>query len=537
MLRNYTLNLTQADTALSIYDKPPLEFPDGGNVYKAESAAAGGARFQHNRLYRCAAYAKDCVPMEAGYSSVVRRLTGSRAINAGSGRLEFATGCQGERDHLLRYCDDAVVGWGLSKQGSIVMMRNGKTWMYNEQGGREAVVFKGLDLTANAPQVVEGFTAFEGHLFVYTSTQLFFSGAEDMLDFVPALRTGAGSFAISADIGAIITVVPFSRGVYVFGKRGAVVGQCTGDIHYPLSFQPVLNHDGIEHKLNVQVDFYADSLLVYSHSGLQRVRNTEANNVYPDASVALRLGKVATVHLPPCFESECEPQTGVTFPHPHTSGDAYEHREQFIADSYSPFYGEVIKPTGKYVAVNNISPRYTTVSYGHDGKFVCGQPTYCRLLVIDNYNERSTILHFWHTDVIRPKHGEYTSEFIIAGVGGDAFDIVRRQGWATLYFHEFRQGSGNPTVMTRLAAHGFFNHEKYPEMLLQGDHLHYATYKERGIVQYAVGLDLMHMSCVDGLFLTNKGVRELQYSGRIRANKFSFPVHFSGDLVSLSFYM
>ena len=537
MLRQYTLNLTQADTSLSVFDRPPVEFPDGGNYYKPESQAVGGARFQHNRPYRCSAYAKDCLPTETGYSSATIEHCPSQSLNMGAGRLEFITGCQGERDQLMRYCDKDVVGWAYSKKGTVVLMRNGKVWLYNEEGGRDAVEFKGLDLTKNAPEIIEGMTSFEGHIFVYTNTQLFFSGAEDHFDFVPALRTGAGSFGVAADIGAIVTVVPYNRGVYVFGTRGAVNGQCTGDAHYPLLFQPVLNHDGIEHKLNVQTDYFAEKLLVFSHAGLQYISGQSAENVFPDWTVALKLGKMATILVQPCQENPCEPMESSVKPHPHVSGDAYEHREQFMAERYSPFYGEAIRKTGKLVAVNNISPRYTTISYGHNGEFICGQPLYCRLLVIDHYNDRSTILHQLHSDVIRAKHADHQVEFILAGAGGEAQNVVRRKGWGTLYFHEFRQANGNPVVMSRLYAHGFFNEEMYPDFGMNGDYLAHEGNKPSGVIPYAVGLDMMHMQTMDGLFLTNKGKRELQYSGRIRANLFSFPVVFSGDLVSLVFHM
>lgn len=580
MKNSLSLNLRQARVTLSPFEAEPVEFPDGGQFYKPESVAAGGTEFSHHRYFRCSIYAQDCLPTENGYESVHTTDTTFRPYSDSNlCRAEWVVTCDGEEETLLLYAPEDIVDVAPQMYGHIILDRDGTVSQVRNTGDDcdSTLEVCEVELKGIEPDnpCIKGVAKVHGHTIIYTAQQLFYNGAEDYLDYTPQLRSTAGSYAISADIGAIQTIIPSSNGMYVLGNRGGVYGECSGDLHFPHQFREITNFDGIPYQDAARADYNSDSIIVLSHSGLVKISATRADVMYADISRFLREGRYSEL-INPCraelCESKCPTQSTLPLaPFPPVVFDPCEFRDVYECCEWNFLYREYNVLEGcedlQHIMVNNLTPRYTTISYAsvltepvantpasdcidcdsdeYEERYNWRDPEnyrvdcnecadeyteacYCynRLLVLDHYTQRSSVLHCTHTDVIRPRHGT-KAEFIIIQ-NEEAREVRMGGGVGHLYFHEFERGDNSTLIITNLDARGRFDTDAYQDALTEN-----TANIQLTRIHTVQGVDRLNTELNDPWWLTEIGARQIQYGGIMRSKTLSFVYPFVGRLTEL----
>lgn len=501
-----SLNLTQAMIPLSIYDLPPQEYPESGSHYRAESQASGGAMFQHGRRYRAASYYCNCLPVENGLASAgFTPSFNNPTVTFGELRkAAYVNNCGGSCPSLIGYDDCAINGYATSHFGTILLTSAGQVLRYADCKFHP-VELKGLDLQSNC---FVGLTSAEGHLIAYSKYTIYVSSAVDFLDFTPKMEYGASSFGVAVEIGEIISIVPYGRGMYVLGSRGGAYGACTGDIITPFRFEPVKNFNGIWHKNNCVAHYEADELYAYTKSGLQKLVNTSAISVFPDWSNSLRYGKWTSIFV---NGEECHCTSDGLQPNKVVSGYDYEFNDTFLDECYRPLFEENSSDCNVEVMVSNLSPKYVTISYAIK-TFPC-HTEYCRLAVYDRVNERATVLHAKHTHVYPA--GEENTEFSIVK-NGKCFNLRLGEGAGYVLYNEFSNMQHTAQVVHAIRMFGKFNGTPLPS------------------IDFVTGLDVLHSDCTNQMLLAKVSTREILYTGIFRFNSASFLVPFRGHLTQIN---
>lgn len=485
-----TLNLTHSDTSLAVFDIPPMELPESGNYYRPESQAAGGTKFSTVRRFRAVSYYRNCLPTEAGVASAGLETGMQPAHTYGEvKKLAYVWGCStnSECPELIGYDDAAVKGVASTPTGTVVLTQAG----YVLHAG-EFKVFEGVKASDAL-----GIVSIEKHLILYDRNTLYHSNATDSFSFVPTMHEGASSYNISAEIGDIVTVLSYGRGVYVLGTRGGVLGVCTGDIRYPLKFEPILNFNGIYSKDNCISNFYhTEQVYAYTKSGLQVLRGSVAQNVYPDWSDALKRNRWTSL-------TEFDENLPSGKQHIQENDEYYtgylEIRDTPLVECYKPIVMEEVDDFDCNIQVTNLSPRYVTIGYANRK----------RLAVIDLYHERSTVLHFEHSSVF-PEGDAFS---IVQN--GVVQNVVKDLGVGTILYNDFHEIHQKLMTANIIKMFGLFRGSPHQE------------------ISFRIGNDMLHTNSIEFLEIAKSSNRELMYTGFFRYKYASFVIPFQGRLNSL----
>ena len=509
-VKTISLNLAGSLTSLSPMETRPIEFPDGKEFYKAESQATGGSQFQSHRGFRSHVYAMNCVPTENGYDSIDAFPMGSQTLGSNPSKIGFLHSCTGELETLCKYDPEEYLVTS-TVNGSLISKRDFSEHRMGDITTQGFTSFKSATVTGiltDNPNL-KGLMRAHGHIIGWTSNQMFYNGGEDNLDFTPSLRTGAGTNAILANIGEIQNIISHKKGIYIFGNRGGVYGSCTGDVKYPFSYEPIANHDGLRDAESVNVSFETETLILMSNTGLQKVRTNQAQNIHPDLSRALLRGVTINI-LVSDFETQLVDLEGK-----NKGISSYEAKisKEFRDNvcNEQDFYEEFVDLSSRKarLLVNNITPRYSTISYAKkDG-------LYNRLLVLDLTLNRISVIHVVHKDCNRPLHVSKDIMTILTPMG--CFG-VREGGDGLVLFMEFQKSNGRSTTISGATVYGRFSRDLVAQ-------------KHGLSIPFIVGLDQLNSDYYDCNFhMVGHTRREINYAGRITDRYLSFIVPFSGRI-------
>lgn len=426
----YTLN----GTTVSQYR--PTEWTGRAALHQKESIAHGGSQFQYHRNFMGSVYAKNCLPTENGYESVDYCPTCSNDLFDG-GALAWLSGCCGDAQ-CVSVVEHDNLGCGTLDGKSIYADSSGIVYEYSN--GEAAIVdLKGVDTSYR----LEGLAVIRKHIILHTCDTIYSASHEDPYDFTPALRTGAEAFGLQYDIGKIIKIVPYNTGMLVLGSKGGVYGQCIPSTNAHWNFQPVIDFTGISSKEHAHVDFYADSIWVYSRTGLVTITNARATNMYPDISDELRAGRFADIG------DDVQGWLGA------------DRLRVYVAESFRDsitetptLYAEMEAPFD--LKVKNVSDRFTCISYAKIGN------NYTRLMVIDLHLSRIGILHKDHLDVcLQPDSSEIA---ILTDEG--VVKVVHEYGRAELLLYQFTATGRTATKFMHVELAGRFHKSAAKELVV-----------------------------------------------------------------------
>ena len=488
-MESLSLNLTHAVASLSAFDVAPQEFPESSAFFRAESQASGGKQFSNVRRFRAVTYYKDALTTEAGVASVgYLPLAAPHTVYGNLDRAFYNGICKKQNClDVVGYSKKVIRGVASTPLGTLALTTTGVGLLNGT-----AVSFKGV----NASDAL-GILSVEKHLILYTPRTIYHSSAIDMFDFSPEVEHGGTSYSVSIELGDIVTVVPYARGVYVLGTKGGAIGVCTGNISYPIRYEPILNFNGIYTPDNCVSCYQAETLYVYSRAGLQTLRGNRAENVYPDWSDVLKRNRWTS--LPeyedvPDSKQLVQPANPVWF-------DTLEVRDTFSPRCYKPIVLEHIGEPTCDILVTNVSPRYTTVSFANR----------TRLAVIDLYTERSTVLHQSHISV-------FPVDDTFALLQGSTWVlVVKGAGLGAVLFNDFYSVARNLQTIHKLRMFGMFRDDA-PQF-----------------ITFRTGADVIHTNSGERLEISSVSPRERVYTGFFRYNTCSFIVPWQGQLDTVSF--
>jgi hypothetical protein len=520
----WSLNLQQAKSYLTPYNGRPVEFMRGNSLFKSESEAMGGSQFQHHRNIRTSVYVKNAIPTENGYESKTFKEICS--VNAGT-KLEYIHDCEACTEAPYLYPRSSFV---TSHTDGSILLANGTVVQFTDvqdcSMNFRVRQFKGLDTSS---QNIKGIQRVGVRTIVWTHKELYYNGQEDFYDFIPALRTGAGKFSIAYDLGAIKQVISFGNGFYVLGTRGGVVStECTGDAQYPFKFEKIENFDGISHPDNARSSFEYRSIYVMSHSGLQLLSGTQAKDVFPDDSRALKEGILTETNWL-CQPDKLWRNSDDSLIKPlidvQDTEEYLDKRTQIECPSYL-FEEKTLKSDcNQHIQVSNINSRYTLISFGaiescqscEESEFL-----FTRLMVLDRSLSRYTLFHVEHTDTGRsPRKDNYP--FVI--VQNNEVHALVDGGIGEILFSDLRRSSGKSTTISQIDLKGRFNTDYYKNDNEKSRHTYY--------VPFGTGQDELLTKYESNLELSGYGSHEINYSGRVLDPRLSFILPFSGRINEL----
>lgn len=535
-----SLNLQGARPGITISRRRPVDFPGyGKGFYQAESGAAGGAEFQHHRSNYMPTYVEGAIPIEAGYASVGYAVQNVAALLVGAAalprvRLTHISGCSHDDcDRPVRYNADIVKSVVATPSGELVLLTNGQLWQ-----GVDLLTGSGQPLNVTGIELGAALGAFSigGRLCVYSEYDVHVSSAENQLDFMPSLRTQAQSFTIRYNIGRIISATGFGDSAYVWGTRGAALLQCTGEAELPYSAKMVNDFTGIYHPRNVQVDYAASSVHVWSRSGLVVVQGTSTSSTpYPDISDALAEQRLVYFYDEAGFS--------------HDEAVAHIDGLQTVCDNTRDTL-RCVQPTTLVkeravscglVAVREHNQRWCTVSYGSTAD------RFQRLLLIDKQLQRITVLHKEHCDVAANRccEGNHAASLSISLPTGVVQKLLQGVGQARLYFDQLTGTNRKVVKLVGCVLKGEFNLEAYPDVEFAasyvGSHSAYGS-ANQAATEALNDKPLSRIACIAGqdvpgrnarhnLRLLTKTKGDLHYAGCSTGHTVSTLTTFSGLLM------
>ena len=537
-----SLNIAGSRAGITVSGRRVFDYPGyGKGYYQAESGASGGGEFQHHRSNYNPTYVANAVPTENGYSSVGYEAATLPTLD-GTGRLHHVSGCQPQECDLKQYGIGRVRSIVTTPAGELALLQNGTLWRTGSSGLVAPLTVEGV-LLANA---LGAFTI-GGRLCLYTEHDVHVSSAENQLDFLPSLRTQAQSFTVRYNIGNIVTATGFGEIAYLWGTRGAVMLQCTGDANIPYAAKMVTDFTGIMHKDNVQVDYAASSIHVWSHSGLVMVQGVQCSPTpFPDISEALREQRLVW------FASEDAPAADMLAHIDGLQTVCYDTRDSLRCTQPSTLVKEQVVPCS-VVAVREHNQRWLTVSYGSGGvQDAEGNALHKRMLLVDKVLGRLTVLHKLHTDVAATRcgcdgaggmgNGGY-AELAIATPSG-CETMLHGKGTALLYYNQMSGTNRKVVKLVSCVLKGDFNLPAYPDVEWRASHVTNASAYGSSVQRASEGADapaLTRILCVAGqdmpgrnalhnLRLLTKTRGDLHYAGCATGHTVSVLATFSGNL-------
>ena len=536
-----SLNIAGSRAGITVSGRRVFDYPGyGKGYYQAESGASGGGEFQHHRSNYNPTYVANAVPTENGYASVGYAELALPTLD-GTGRLHHVSGCQPQACDTMQYSSRRIRSIVTTPAGELALLQNGTLWRTSGNGLHMPLNTLGVEL-ANA---LGAFTI-GGRLCLYTEHDVHVSSAENQLDFLPSLRTQAQSFTVRYNIGNIITATGFGEIAYLWGTRGAVMLQCTGDANVPYAAKMVTDFTGIMHKDNVQVDYAASIIHVWSHSGLVMVQGVQCSPTpFPDISEALREQRLVWV-----ASEDAPPSDMLT----HIDGlqtVCYDTRDSLRCTQPSTLVKEQVVPCS-VVAVREHNQRWLTVSYGSGGaQDAEGNALHKRMLLVDKVLGRLTVLHKLHTDVAATRCGcaegkadpvGYAALALATPTGCET--ILHGKGTALLYYSQMSGTNRKVVKLVSCVLKGDFNLQAYPDVEWRASYVTNASAYGSSVQRESEGADapaLTRILCVAGqdmpgrnalhnLRLLTKTRGDLHYAGCATGHTVSVLATFSGNI-------
>ena len=215
----------------------------------------------------------------------------------------------------------------------------------------DLVELKGLDVSK-----ILGITHANNYLISYTADTIHWSSIIDSEDFVPQLKTRAGSIIPLHVRGAIVGCLPTSNGFVIFTTVNAVRATFVGDKDLPFRFEEILNSGGIRKLEHVTNDNNHDSFYCWTNKGLQQFGKLTGNaeQLFPEVTDFLTshifedyigdTGKRTSTNESEVWSSQTETWAAVQ--------EGYSELKQWV------FTGEL------QIKLAIIANRYLVISYG-----------------------------------------------------------------------------------------------------------------------------------------------------------------------------
>lgn len=145
----------------------------------------------------------------------------------------------------------------------------------------ELVDLKGL----NVSQIL-GVTHANNYLISYTTDTIHWSSIIDSEDFMPQLKTRAGSIIPLHVRGAIVGCLNTSNGFIIFTTVNAVRATYVGDKDLPFRFEEIANSGGIKTLEHVTNDNNHESFYCWTNKGLQLFNKLQgaADQAFPEVT-------------------------------------------------------------------------------------------------------------------------------------------------------------------------------------------------------------------------------------------------------------
>lgn len=509
MIKERTLNLAYGRGGVDVTSQRPVDWSAGrgAGTFNPESAAVGGSQFGYHRNHVRPTYVEDVIPTETGYQSVGwKGVCGCTKESKCPERLTLDTDC--------RDCQ-CLRSWNCEDFKDVTQGKNGTTYLKHDgtlyvplgssAGNHQP---KGLDA-----RCALGLVEFNSRLILYNEHNMYLESVTDAYQFRPSLEDQAQSFAVKYHIGTIVKLVHSGEYLYVLGTKGGAVGECTGDAYFPITFKHLENFEGITYAHNVDAQYHASSIYVWSKGSLGIIKRGGYQTI--EADLSRLISRYTTVEL--------GPDTGLDKLDVR-SQDSYQVRDSLAYDRHSLLYAEA--RSDRYhndVAVYTLTAGTYAVSYAREGSM------WSRLLYVDTKLDRSSVLKVIHGAVLRTHMYE---ELLIATPSGTIQKLEREKGTGHLLFANNFRSSGTVIKIPRLNLHGQFDMDVY------------TTHSERygafenpkppadryGSIPFSTGTDVNSTNNTRELVRTYTDPHTLQYTGMILGNYVSMLIPFSGFL-------
>lgn len=237
----------------------------------------------------------------------------------------------------------------------------GTTYFYLQQVGCFEVdldnfVTNPVILTGLEPAKINGICSASNYLLAYDNSTVYWSAAEDPLDFIPDTETGADSIVPNDLRGRITCVLSIPQGYVVYTSGNAIAATYTNNLEFPWAFKEIQGSSGVTSAEQVSADENFAEHIVWSTAGLQQVSRLEAKLVFAEVTDFLS-GRTIDI---PSTETKLTPTylDGSYYADGELYADGYLNANAFnIPDTQYLPYDFKIK-------VQLVGARYLVISYG-----------------------------------------------------------------------------------------------------------------------------------------------------------------------------
>lgn len=242
-------------------------------------------------------YCENAVPtaeglQSVGYEQIIAELTGATDFDQAitlrdADENNFLFTPAAGKNYIYRAITGAWISTNPIAAADKAVTRayvNGRTFIcYATLGVYEydsvANTFNKLTLIGITDAEVEGISASNNYMILFSGITVYWSSLINPLDVVPSLTTGAG-FAIPQDVKARITaIVGTAGGFIIYTAKNAVAAVYTQNIRAPFSFKEISNAGGITSYEQVTSDQNAGPQYAWTTGGLQKITTQGAEAV------------------------------------------------------------------------------------------------------------------------------------------------------------------------------------------------------------------------------------------------------------------
>lgn len=200
----------------------------------------------------------------------------------------------------INYVYDAAVGnWAsvsplpVGTVSSAVLVTisfvNGQTYIYYANYGclvydQVGKVMTPTTLGGLLATDILGLCAANGYNIAWDSDTIAWSNAENPVDFVPSILTGAGGGTPQYIKGKILFCLPISGGFMIYCEKNVVSATYTGNIQFPFNFAEVAGSGGAVSPELVSWDNNLGRHYAWTTAGFQALSRSSAELVFPEVT-------------------------------------------------------------------------------------------------------------------------------------------------------------------------------------------------------------------------------------------------------------
>lgn len=238
-------------------------------------------------------------------------------------------------------------------------------------------------LTGLEASKINGICSASNYLLAYDKSTVYWSAAENPLDFIPDTETGADSLVPNDLRGRITCVLPIPQGFIVYTSGNAIAATYTNNLEFPWVFREVQGSSGVTSAEQVSADENFAEHVVWSTAGLQQVGRQEAKLIFAEITDFLS-GRTLDIpntenKVTPTYADGSYYADGDIYADGYLSGDAFA----VPVTEYLPYDFRI--------KIQLVGARYLVISYG---EFELTQA-----LVYDYAIKRWGKLNITHVDV------------------------------------------------------------------------------------------------------------------------------------------